>query len=123
MQQQKGGIDCGLFGIATACELLLFGNNPSEIQYDQEQMRGHCVTCFRNGKLTPFPRKSGRNVIRNPTIVGRIELVCICRLPKCHGDIVHCRNKKCKKEYHKQCVEWDSLPSATRKYWICNDCK
>lgn len=55
IQKQVGGVDCGLFAIATATDICHF-NNPYEITYDQSKMRKHLIECFNNNLLTPFPR-------------------------------------------------------------------
>jgi hypothetical protein len=55
-QQQVGSVDCGLFAIANAVELLE-GNNITGVVFDQSQMRNHLIKCLENDKLTPFPRK------------------------------------------------------------------
>ena len=50
--QQDGTADCGVFATAT-CTALAHGSQPS--RYDQKQMRGHLLKCFKNLVLTVFP--------------------------------------------------------------------
>lgn len=45
VQQQKGGVDCGLFAIANATALC-FGKDPSGLCYEQHQMREHLLKCM-----------------------------------------------------------------------------
>ena len=59
VQNQLGASDCGLFSLAFATSLC-FGDNPSEIQYNQKQLREHVVSCFEAKVITPFPAKSRR---------------------------------------------------------------
>ena len=40
VQQQSNVIDCGLFDIAIATDLL-YGNSPSNVSYEHEKMRQH----------------------------------------------------------------------------------
>lgn len=54
-QQQEGSTDCGIFSIAYAVDLA-FGNNPSNIVYDQSGMRNHLTHCLESKLITPFPR-------------------------------------------------------------------
>ena len=51
-QKQEGGIDCGVFAIATATALA-HGIRPSS--FNQSAMRRHLVNCFTEGLITPFP--------------------------------------------------------------------
>ena len=53
--KQVGTTDCGDFGIAYSIDIL-FGNNPSEIVFDQSKLRQHLVDCFGEGTLTTFPK-------------------------------------------------------------------
>ncbi len=54
VQQQVGGIDCGLFAIANAVSLC-FGVNPSGCRYNQPLMRSHLMTCLEQSIFTQFP--------------------------------------------------------------------
>lgn len=54
VQQQRGGMDCGLFAIAFA-EAAARGKELEDLRFRQEGMRAHLVACFRQGQLTPFP--------------------------------------------------------------------
>ena len=53
--RQLGAVDCGLFSIAFAVDLVS-GNNPSNIIYDQSQLRDHLLRCLEMRRLSPFPR-------------------------------------------------------------------
>ena len=46
--KQVRAVDCGAFAIAYSIDIL-FGNNPSEIIYDQSKLRQHLVDCFEKG--------------------------------------------------------------------------
>ena len=47
---QSGSVDCGIFAIAYATDLA-FGNNPSDIVYDQANMREHLLQCLEKSSL------------------------------------------------------------------------
>ena len=53
--KQVGTTDSGDFVTAYSIDIL-FGNNPSEIVYDQSKLRQHLVDCFEKGTLTVFPK-------------------------------------------------------------------
>jgi len=55
MQCQEGTSDCGLFAIAVITSLL-FGEDPSNVVYKQNNLRGHLIECFTAGKLSLFPK-------------------------------------------------------------------
>ena len=53
--KQRGSVDCGLFAIAIAYELCR-GNDPSNVVFQQEEMRRHLYNCFEQRHLTSFPQ-------------------------------------------------------------------
>ena len=54
VQQQTNGSDCGVFAIAfSTC--LVFGEDPTFINFDAQSMRTHLASCLSNGKFTLFP--------------------------------------------------------------------
>mgnify|MGYP000008269787 FL=1 len=54
VQQQTNGSDCGVFAIAFAT-CLVFGVDPTFINFDTQGMRAHLATCLRNGRISLFP--------------------------------------------------------------------
>ncbi|XP_078382523.1 uncharacterized protein LOC144665209 [Oculina patagonica] len=54
VQQQTNGSDCGVFAVAFAT-CLVFGVDPTFINFDAQGMRHHLVTCLRNGRISLFP--------------------------------------------------------------------
>ena len=62
VQNQQGASDCGLFSLVFATSLC-FGDNPSEIQYNQKQLHEHVVSCFEAKVITPFQQNQGEDVI------------------------------------------------------------
>ena len=57
MQCQKGSKDCGLFAIAVMTSLG-FGEDPSIVNYDQDNLRRHLIDCITKGELSSFPKTS-----------------------------------------------------------------
>jgi hypothetical protein len=106
VQQQKGGIYCGLFAIAFALHLAV-GDDLTKIIFEQEKMREHLLKCFMKKKLDPFPHS---NVSAIPMNLCRpycqpftqILLYCNCRMPETYGNMVAC--DRCERWYHLKCV-------------------
>lgn len=54
VQQQRNGSDCGVFAIAfSTC--LVFGEDPTFVNFDMLKMRPHLTACLRNGRMSLFP--------------------------------------------------------------------
>ena len=47
LQTQVGGSDCGLFAIAVITAIA-HGEDPSQLQFKQEDMRDHLLHCFKD---------------------------------------------------------------------------
>ena len=54
VQQQSNGSDCGIFAIAFAA-CLVFGIDPSHVNFDVPTMRPHLTACLRNKNISLFP--------------------------------------------------------------------
>ena len=54
MQTQRGGTDCGVFAIAIAT-FLGYGDDPTKLKFQQENLREHLLKCLESGTLTVFP--------------------------------------------------------------------
>ena len=55
-QQQKNGVDCGIFAVANAY-YILSGIDVSSIRIDENKMRMHFLQCFEQGRFELFPEK------------------------------------------------------------------
>jgi hypothetical protein len=118
VQQQRNGIDCGVFAIANMVEYLITKNDPSTYQYfDQPAMRDHLVKCFENGIFELFPKaRSTPKINSRPLEYIRkcISLHCVCRLPEVVDNMAACTN--CSKWYHEACV------GKIEDRWTCPAC-
>ncbi len=68
MQQQSGGVDCGVFAIANAYHAER-GDTVEMLQFDQARMRQHLIQCFEKQQFSPFPTMVSLQVCvycRNP---------------------------------------------------------
>jgi len=63
VQQQEGGVDCGLFSIAAAYHSAV-GDDFHRLSFSQNDMCQHLVECFGRRQLSAFPQTSGA-VTRN----------------------------------------------------------
>ena len=52
---QQGSVDCGIFALAYATELVHF-KDPSSVTFDQSKMRQHLTHCLERRKMQPFPK-------------------------------------------------------------------
>lgn len=79
--RQIGSGDCGLYAIAYATALVS-GLDPTQVHFDQKNMRGHLINCLKNRHFTQFPSKprtlSGTTILSNQVI----PLSCLCRMPR-----------------------------------------
>ncbi|XP_070550353.1 uncharacterized protein [Ptychodera flava] len=121
IHKQVGCDDCGLFAIANATALC-HGNNPAEFSWQQDQMRGHLVHSFRQGKLDEFPCARRRRT--NSSCKSKdVKLYCHCRQPDVgQADMVLCT--KCKDWYHGTC---ERVPETVwcdpQHVFTCSKCR
>ena len=126
VQQQKNGVDCGLFSIAFATSLA-FGEDPSNSTYDSAALRPHLIKCLTSGRIAPFPKIEGKRVVRCKPSTHTVEIFCSCRTPwtaqrNSNYDMAQCC--MCSEWYHKRC---EKIPLAgfcgKQETWFCRGCK
>ena len=78
VQQQIGGVDCGLFAIAFLQFILSCKQNPVGVSFEQSSMRNHILKCLKNNRLELFPQTEHSKKICNEKVI-KFELYCICR--------------------------------------------
>ena len=126
VQQQKNGVDCGLFSIAFATSLA-FREDPSNSTYDSAALRPHLIKCLTSGRISPFPKIEGKRVVRCKPSTHTVEIFCSCRTPwtaqrNSSYDMAQCC--MCSEWYHKRC---EKIPLAVfcekQKTWFCRGCK
>ena len=78
-QQQRGGIDCGLFAIAFAQYISFHGRNPA-VFFDQSKMRNHVLKCLKDDQLAPFPTLvDGSSILKSRPKEFLLKVFCTCR--------------------------------------------
>lgn len=105
--KQCGSADCALYSM---------GGDPTQVVYNQLDMRPHLVMCFESKILSAFPtlkhRKPASKVIR----IEKCKIYCYCRMPDDHKEMVQC--DKCGEWFHCHCVnDYD-----TNLDWFCLGC-
>ena len=80
LQQQTNGIDCGLYALAFIVYLLENNKYPTEVSFDQNQMRNHLLKSFESNQISGFPISSSKKVKRNKKKEMSMELFCSCRM-------------------------------------------
>ena len=115
--KQTGSVDCGLFAIASLT-LLALGGDPTNVVFNQEEMRSHFLQQYESQHIQPFPILKHR---RPRTRVAKIEMCmvyCYCQLLDDEETVVCC--DRCDSWYHKHCVDGEVKDGDA---WYCNSCK
>ena len=127
VQQQTGGTDCGAFAIAFATSLAGH-ENPSVINYKQNQLRRHLLACFKEGKMKKFPKNDEGSVSRCRIMTHCVKLFCHCKMPLDNKSIalgermVKCTI--CKNPYHQICEKIpENIFRKNDSNWCCSLCK
>ncbi|XP_078572446.1 polycystin-1-like protein 2 isoform X2 [Branchiostoma floridae x Branchiostoma japonicum] len=115
VQRQKNVFDCGLFAIAWAVDIAQ-GQDVSRVVYNDRKMRSHLETCFKQGKLTPFPRQTSCRKV-GPTKAQQISLICYCQQGERLGRMQNC--KSCRRIFHVNCLPVSHLSDGK---WACLYC-
>ena len=98
IQQQKNSIDCGIFAIAHATEIL-HGGNVGNSSLDVILMRDHSLVCLQLQKFPPLP-KTSKSVYRCRHVSLFFTMCCICREAYFYGKL-----QQCVEWYHKKCMK------------------
>eukprot|EP00058_Branchiostoma_floridae_P016733 XP_002602221.1 hypothetical protein BRAFLDRAFT_76910 [Branchiostoma floridae] len=116
VQHQWNAEDCGLFVIAWAVDIAE-GQDVSRLMYDDRKMRSHLEMCFKEEKLTPFPRLTSRKWRVRPISAHQVSLVCHCDQGGRLGRLERC--KACRRIFHVSCLAASPPRDGT---WACGDC-
>ena len=58
VQQQKNGVDCGLFALEFCSEILLRNSNLVGIYFQKDKLRPHLLHSLAVDKITEFPNST-----------------------------------------------------------------
>ena len=130
VQQQKNYIDCGMFAVAPAIEIL-HDENVEKSSFDVNLMCDHLLVCLQLQKFSPFP-KTNKRVYRCRSVSLFFDVYCICREAYFHDDVksddgyfmANCNS--CGEWYHKKCMNIPVKVFRDEKYhmqWKCSACR
>ena len=118
VQQQVGGVDCGLFAAAFAFHAAS-GENLRKLQFDQSRMRSHLIRCLEKQALERFPLSTANEVDRAGLAHHVIHLFCTCSMPATYDTkMIAC--DICEKWFHFKCV--GLRKRARLATWVCRKC-
>ena len=90
IQQQCGCNNCRLLSIAAAVNVAN-GEDVGSITVDESQMRPHLVSCFEQGRLSPFPTAAEKPPVKRASLSRVVIPVnCECRMPDSQEEMVAC---------------------------------
>ncbi|XP_040280115.1 uncharacterized protein LOC120995157 isoform X2 [Bufo bufo] len=119
-QTQKGASDCGVFAIANGLALLE-GVNLRNIQFIQDEMRPHLISCLERGEFSMFPYEE-QTRRRIPTSKVVLTTYCICHIYKSREPMIECSG--CKSWYHFCCLNLQKKCKyvSSKKRFFCSLC-
>ena len=86
--KQSGSVDCALYSMATMLTLVL-GDDPTELVYNQQDMRPHLIQCLGSSTLSPFPALRHRKPVNKVVRIEKCTIYCYCRMPDDHSEMVY----------------------------------
>ena len=127
VQQQPNGVDCGVFAIAFAVDIL---NGFAEIgkRFDVGKMRSHLLKCLEEEEFTLFPRSHKHTKLSKGHIIY-VDIYCICKSPFYEEDskrdekLLMAECVKYGEWYHRICLEIPSCVFINESVeWKCMRC-
>ena len=113
--KQSGSVDCALYSMATVLTLAS-GGDPTQVVYNQPDMRPHFVSCLESKLLSPFPTLKHRKPASKVVKIEKCAVYCYCRMPDDHKEMVQCND--CREWFHCHCVDY-----VKNLEWLCLACK
>ncbi|XP_065657444.1 uncharacterized protein LOC136082351 [Hydra vulgaris] len=124
-QQQINGVDCGVFAIANAFNILN-KTDVGTLSLDRNKIRSHFLECIGNRNFAPFPLSQAEAPFNKEKIIT-LEISCSCRSywlwyhaknPALH--MVQCDT--CSEWFHRKCENISDKifkKINAEKYWTC----
>ena len=124
-QQQPNAIDCGIFAIAFATDLL-YGNSPSNISYEHKKTRKYLFICLQQGSFTLFSRASAE-ACKTRSFTYNLDVYCTCRDVYFKVDIEKDESYfMCDDWFHSMCLlipDEIFVDEQKHESWHCVGCK
>ncbi|XP_065682897.1 uncharacterized protein LOC136071707 isoform X1 [Hydra vulgaris] len=128
-QQQTNGVDCGIFAIANALNIL-HKFDIGALSLDKDKVRKHFIECIKKRHFSAFPVCQSKSRFNEEKIIT-LEISCSCRsnwvwyhAKNTNLHMVQC--DMCSEWYHKKCENIsDEIFNKinAEKSWICLACK
>nr|XP_047143262.1 uncharacterized protein LOC124817350 isoform X4 [Hydra vulgaris] len=130
VQQQTNGVDCGIYAIAWARQILETKSLPStNLMFEESEIRSHLLKCISNNQIEIFPAtKNPFSFRRCAAKTFRVPLHCSCRMFWVPGDEdIYNRQMAqccaCSRWFHRECEKIPlSAYEQEDEIWNCNDC-
>ena len=130
VQRQNNYHDCGVFAIAYLVSLL-HGLNPSDLTFDNGEMRKHLIKSLQDAFFHPFPLSQVQEQRTQEQVFFQdVPVICDCRMPwdksAAKSPSLWCAECNiCKEWYHRKCVP--SIPhmifKGSNATWRCPNCE
>ncbi|KAI8516096.1 hypothetical protein Bbelb_069090 [Branchiostoma belcheri] len=122
-QRQQGGNDCGLYAIANAAALAE-DIHPTQVVFDQSQMRRHLEECLENNGIKMFPHSQAEPGNGVPSRTYELSTYCSCYEHRPGAPMIMC--DKCAQWFHYPCVNLSEsavhLLITQRQEYLCPKC-
>nr|XP_047146749.1 uncharacterized protein LOC124819307 [Hydra vulgaris] len=128
-QQQTNGVDCGIFAIANALNIL-HKFDIGGLSLDKDKVRKHFIECIKKRHFSAFPVCQSKSRFNEEKIIT-LEISCSCcsnwvwyHAKDTNLHMVQC--DMCSEWYHKKCENIsDEIFNKinAEKSWICLACK
>ena len=130
VQRQNNYHDCGVFAIAFLVSLL-HGVNPSDLTFDNGEMKKHLIKSLKGAFFQPFPLSQVQEQrTQEQVFVQDVPVICDCRMPwdKSAGKSpsMWCAQCNiCKEWYHRKCVPFipHMIFKGSNATWRCPKCQ
>ena len=80
LQQQTNRVDCGLHPLVFIVYLLENNKYPTEVSFDQNQLRNHLLKSSESDQISGFPISSSKKFKTNKKKEMPMELFCSCQM-------------------------------------------
>ena len=113
--------DCGPFGVAFATSLL-FGEDPTNLEYNETKVRKHMQQCLEANNFVPF---SSRPKFRSVAIISnstKKDIHCVCRCPDNGHLMIECESCNVWFHIHYVNIKTNQQRKQAEKSWVCNRC-
>ena len=118
VSKQVGITDCGLYAIANLTALVLGNVEPTNVVFDQRELRSHYLECLENQKVMDFPVLKHRRIQTKFKTLESILIYCFCHCGDDGLKMVVC--EQCEEWYHYRCINKETIEENA--LWYYTEC-